>query len=321
MRTILRRIGAIQQAGIVLIIAVLLIVSEATNSVTLHEANLIEVLRSTAVYFIGACGATLLLVGGGLDLSIGSVFAVGAVAVGELLNHGVPWPIALVLAVVISGALGAINAFLIIKVKVPAFIATLGMYFAASGVVTVITGGNPLFNFPSGFNTFGQHDLFGVPLLVYYAVLIGIGFHVLLQNTRFGYDTRAIGGNPAAALANGVRTVRVNTALYIASAAVAGLCGILLTARVSTADPGSGGSAFTFQVLASVIIGGTSLFGGLGTIVGTALGSLLFSVINNTLALTNTNPQWQNIAVGVILVLAVSFDQFRRSRQFKVDRS
>ena len=321
MRSALRRITGVQQAGIIAIIVTLLVVSESIDSTTLHSANLIEVLRSTAVYFIGACGATLLLVGGGLDLSIGSVFAVGAVAAGKLMNAGVPWPLAVILAVAISGVLGAVNAVLIIAVKVPPFITTLGMYFAASGAVTVVTGGNPLFNFPAGFGDFGQGSWLGIPLLVYYAVIAGVVFHVILQSTRFGYDARAVGGNAASALANGVRTARVNTGLYVISAGVAGLCGILLAARVDTADPSSGGPAFTFQVLASVIIGGTSLFGGVGTIVGTALGSLLFSVINNVLALTNTDPEWQNIAVGVILVLAVAFDQLRRNRQFTLRRS
>lgn len=321
MRSALRRITGVQQAGIIVIIVTLLVVSESIDSTTLHSANLIEVLRSTAVYFIGACGATLLLVGGGLDLSIGSVFAVGAVAAGKLMNAGVPWPLAVILAVAISGVLGAVNAVLIIRVKVPPFITTLGMYFAASGAVTVVTGGNPLFNFPAGFGDFGQGSWLGIPLLVYYAVIAGVVFHVILQSTRFGYDARAVGGNAASALANGVRTARVNTGLYVISAGVAGLCGILLAARVDTADPSSGGPAFTFQVLASVIIGGTSLFGGVGTIVGTALGSLLFSVINNVLALTNTDPEWQNIAVGVILVLAVAFDQLRRNRQFTLRRS
>jgi ribose transport system permease protein len=321
MRSALRRITGVQQAGIIVIIVTLLVVSESIDSTTLHSANLIEVLRSTAVYFIGACGATLLLVGGGLDLSIGSVFAVGAVAAGKLMNAGVPWPLAVILAVMISGVLGAVNAVLIIRVKVPPFITTLGMYFAASGAVTVVTGGNPLFNFPAGFGDFGQGSWLGIPLLVYYAVIAGVVFHVILQSTRFGYDARAVGGNAASALANGVRTARVNTGLYVISAGVAGLCGILLAARVDTADPSSGGPAFTFQVLASVIIGGTSLFGGVGTIVGTALGSLLFSVINNVLALTNTDPEWQNIAVGAILVLAVAFDQLRRNRQFTLRRS
>jgi ribose transport system permease protein len=321
MNSVLRRVAAVQQAGIILIIVTLLAVSESINATTLHSANLIEMLRSTAVYFIGACGATMLLVGGGLDLSIGSVFAVGAVAAGRLMNDGVPWQLAVILAIIISGAVGAVNAALIIKVNVPPFITTLGMFFAASGAITVLTGGNPLFSFPAGFGEFGQGSWLGIPLLVYYAVIVGVVFHVILQNTRFGYDTRAVGGNAASALANGVRTARVNTGLYVISAAVAGLCGILLAARVDTADPSSGGSAFTFQVLASVIIGGTSLFGGVGTIIGAALGSLLFSVINNVLALTNTDPEWQNIAVGVILVLAVAFDQLRRGRQFTLRRS
>jgi ribose transport system permease protein len=321
MRSALRRVASAQQAGLVAIIVVLLAVSESIDPTTLRSANLIEVLRSTAVYFIGACGATLLLVGGGLDLSIGSVFAVGAVAAGRLMNDGLPWQLALIGAVAISGVLGAVTAALVIRVKVPPFITTLGMYFAASGAVTVLTGGNPLFNFPAGFRKFGQGNWLGVPLLVYYAVIVGVAFHVILQHTRFGYDTRAVGGNAASALANGVRVTRVNTGLYVISAAVAGLCGILLAARVDTADPGSGGPAFTFEVLASVIIGGTSLFGGVGTIAGSALGALLFSVINNVLALTNTNPQWQNIAVGVILVLAVALDRLRRSRQFSLRHS
>jgi ribose transport system permease protein len=321
MKTALQKVGGSQQIGVVAIIIVLLIISEALNPVTLQGGNLIEILRSTSIYFIAACGATLLLVGGGLDLSIGSVFAVGAIAVGILLNTGLNWVLAIVLALVVSALFGAVNAFLIIKIKVPPFITTLGMYFAANGLVTVVTGGKPRYDFPDEFNNIGQLNLFGVPFLVFYALIIGVGFHVLLQHTRFGYDARAIGGNESAAMANGVHVNRVTVTLYVISAAVAGLCGILLTARLSTADPSAGGSGFTFQVLAAVIIGGTSLFGGLGTIGGTALGSLLFSVINNVLALTNTNPQWQNIATGVILVAAVAFDQFRRSRQFRVGRS
>jgi ribose transport system permease protein len=319
-RGIIRRIGAGQQLGIVAIIVVLIVVSTIINPTTLTQGNIIEVLRSTAIYFIAACAATLVLVGGGLDLSIGSIFAVGAIAVGLLLNLGTPWPLAVIGAIVVSGLFGAVNAFFILRIKVPPFITTLGMSFAAVGLVTVVTGGNPLFRFPDGFNNIGQLNLFGVPFLVYYAVIIGVVFHIVLERSRFGYDTKAIGGNASAALSNGVRVTRVTATLYIVSGAIAGLCGILLTARVSTADPAAGGTGFTFQVLAAVIIGGTSLFGGIGTITGTALGSLLFSVINNVLALTNTNPQWQNVATGVILVAAVAFDTARRSRRFKAGR-
>ncbi len=317
---VMRRVVGGQQLGLVLIIVILLLASELINQTTLHYGNLIEILRSTAVYFIAACGATVLLVGGGLDLSVGSVFAAGGIAVGLLLAIGIPWPLAIVLAVAVTCVFGFANGLLVVWAKVPPFIATLGMYFAITGIVIVSTNGNPVSGFPVGFNNVAELNLFGVPLLVYYALILGFLFHVALQKTRFGYDSRAIGGNSNAALANGVRVRRVTISLYVVSAGVAGLCGVLLASRLSAADPSAGGAGFTFQVLAAVIIGGTSLFGGVGTIVGTALGSILFSVINNVLALTNVNPQWQNIATGVILVIAVAFDQLRRARRFRTAR-
>jgi len=232
----------------------------------------------------------------------------------------VPWPLAIVGGVAMASLLGLINAAMIIWIPIPPFIATLAMLFAASGLVIVTTSGTPRFGFPAGFSNIAQLNLFGVPFLVYYAVIIGVIAHLILQNTVFGYNVRALGGNAAAARANGIRPVRMNLILYTTSAAVAGLCGILLAARVATADPGAGGTGFTFQVIAAVIIGGTSLFGGVGTIIGTALGALLFAVINNVLALTNTNPQWANIVTGVILAVAVAVDQLRRNRRFRMAR-
>lgn len=313
----LRRAASGQQLGIVIIIAVLLALAAASNPVALSGANLIEVLRSASIYFIGASAATLLIIGGGLDLSIGSVFAVGGVSTGFLLNAGVPWQLAFVGGLLASAVIGLVNALLIVVIGIPPFIATLSTLFVGSGLVVVSTSGTPRFGFPSGFTDVAQLNLFGVPFLVLYALLIGVVAHVVLTHTRFGYDARALGGNTAAARANGVRPAVMNTALYTTSAVVAGLCGILLASRVATADPGAGGTGFTFQVIAAVIIGGTSLFGGVGTIGGTALGALLFAVINNTLSLTGTNPQWGNVVTGVILALAVAVDQLRRARRFR----
>lgn len=318
MRNVLRRLGGGQQLGIVLIIVVLMTTAQIANPAALAPSNIVEILRSTSIYFIGAAGATLLLVGGGLDLSIGSVFAVGGVAAGFLMNGGVPWPLAIVGGLVASGVLGLVNAGMIVWIRIPPFIATLAMMFAAEGIVIVATSGTPRFGFPAAFGNVAQLNLFGVPFLVYYAVIIGVIAHIVLQHTPFGYNIRALGGNAAAARANGIRPSRMNIALYVISAAIAGLCGILLASRVATADPGAGGTGFTFQVIAAVIIGGTSLFGGVGTIAGTALGSVLFAVINNVLALTNTNPQWANVVTGVVLAVAVAFDQLRRSRRFRV---
>jgi ribose transport system permease protein len=203
--------------------------------------------------------------------------------------------------------------------KVPPLIATLGTFFVVGGVVTVVTGGNDIFiGIPAGFNAIGQNSVLGVPLLVIYGVIIGVIFHLILERTPFGYDAKATGGNRAAARANGIRVPRIDFMLYAASGAAAAFAGILFAARTGAASPQAGGYGLTFEVLTAVIIGGTSLFGGTGTIFGSALGCLLFAETENGLAVANINPLYQQIIIGAILVLAVTIDQARRRRQFQV---
>ncbi|MBN9018829.1 MAG: ABC transporter permease [Rhizobiales bacterium] len=313
-------LSAGQQAGLAVVVIIVAIVFQTLNPVFLSQGNIIEILRSGALYFIVACTSTMILVGGGLDFSIGALYAFGGIVAGALILAGVPWPLAIILAVAAGAVLGAINGAVIVYLKVPPLIATLGMFFAAGGAITVYTGGTNLFGFPDAFNAIGQGKLFGVPYLVCYAVIFGIVFHILLEHTRFGYETRITGGNRAAALANGVRVNALDLKLYALSGGVTALAGIFFMARTSTASPSAGSSSLTFQVLTAIIIGGTSLFGGTGTIGGTALGVLLFAVLNNGLAVVNVNPLYQNIFIGVILVAAVAWDQAQRSRRFKARR-
>jgi ribose transport system permease protein len=309
-RNAVARLFSGQQGVLVGVILAIGGAAEIRSPIFFTRGNIIELFRAAVVYFIAACPASLVLIGGGLDLSIGAVFAAGGVATAWFMHLGLLWPLAVVLGVLFGGALGGLSAFLI-----------LGMFFAVGGMVNVLTGGFPLINLPAGFNAFGENSLAGVPYLILYAVAIGIVFHILLEKTRFGYDSRAVGGNRAAALGNGIFVNRVSGTLYALSGAGAALAGILLAARLSVADPGEGGSAFTFQVLSAVIIGGTSLFGGVGTIIGTALGTLLFAVINNALVIVGVNPLWQDVVTGCILVTAVALDQARRRRQFDQGRS
>jgi ribose transport system permease protein len=316
-----RRIAAFaQQAGLAAVIIVLAVVFELINPIFLSDGNLIEIFRSGSLYFIVACTSTLILVGGGLDFSIGALYAVGGIVCGAFILAGVPWPIAIVMAVAVGGALGAINGAVTVYLSVPPLIATLGMFFAAGGAITVYTGGTNLFGFPAAFNYLGQGRLFGVPFLVYYAVVFGIIFHLVLEHSKFGYETRFVGGNRSAAVANGVRVAQLDIRLYALSGASTALAGILFAARTSTASPAAGNAALTFQVLTAIIIGGTSLFGGTGTIIGTTLGVLLFAVLNNGLAIVNVNPLYQNIFIGIVLVAAVAFDQAQRRRRFSARR-
>lgn len=311
-----RLAGLFQKGGLLAVIILIGIVFQALNPVFLSQGNVIEIFRSGALYFIVACGATMVLVGGGLDFSAGAIFPLGGIVAGALMLAGIPWPIALLLGVLAGALAGAINALVITRFEVPPLIATLGSFFAIGGAITVYTGGTNLFGFPDSFNALGQGRLFGIPYLVYYAVVFGIIYHVLLEHTVFGYETRITGGNRNAASANGVRVKLLDLQLYALSGATAALAGIMFMARTSTASPAAGGSALTFQVVTAIIIGGTSLFGGTGSIIGTALGTLLFAVLNNGLAVVNVNPLYQNIFIGVILVAAVAFDQVQRKRRF-----
>lgn len=306
-----------QQAGLVACVAVLAAVFAARNGTFLSSGNLIELLRSATLYFIVACASTLVLVGGGLDFSIGSVYALGAVITGLLITHGTPWPLALLAGVAVGAGAGLINAAVSNYLSVPPLIATLGTFFVAGGLAVVITGGNDVYGFPSAFIDIGAGDIGGIPYLIFYAVLIGVIFHIALERTVFGYNIRATGGNRAAAAANGIRVARLDLSLYAISGAVAALAGILGAARLSTASSSAGGADLTFQVVTAVIIGGTSLFGGIGTIAGSALGSVLFAEISNGLQVINVNPLYQDIFIGVILVAAVAIDQYRRKRRYR----
>jgi len=306
-----------QQAGLIACVLVLAGVFAARNGTFLSSGNLIELLRSATLYFIVACASTLVLVGGGLDFSIGSVYALGAVAAGLLITHGTPWPVALLAGVAVGGVVGLVNAAISIYLGVPPLIATLGTFFVAGGLAVVITGGNDVYGFPSAFINLGAGKVGPIPFLIFYAVIIGIIFHVALERTVFGYNIRATGGNRGAAAANGIRVARLDMALYATSGAVAALAGILGAARLSTASSSAGGADLTFQVVTAVIIGGTSLFGGIGTIAGSALGAILFAEINNGLQVINVNPLYQDIFIGVILVAAVAIDQYRRRRRYR----
>jgi ribose transport system permease protein len=306
-----------QQVGLVAVVVLLGVVFTAINSDFASPENLIDLFRAVTLYFIVACASTLVLVGGGLDFSIGAVYALGAVVAGLLMIGGVPWPVAILGGIGVGVLAGTINAAVSVYLHVPPLIATLGMFFVAGGIAVVLTGGTDVYGFSDDFINIGAGDIGGIPFLIFYAVGIGILFHVILESTVFGYNIRAIGGNRAAAAANGIRVARMDIALYSISGGVAALAGILGAARLSTASPAAGGASLTFQVITAVIIGGTSLFGGIGTIAGSALGAILFAEISNGLQVINVNALYQNIFVGVILVAAVAIDQYRRRRRFR----
>lgn len=315
--TVSTRIGEIIKRQEVTLVAVILIfgvVIGLLNPVFFAGGNLLNILTSTVVYFVLACGLTLVVVAGGFDFSIGSTFTLGAIGATWLMSIGVFWPLAALVGVGLGALVGWVNSVVIERLHVPPIITTLGMFYFIAGAVVLFTGGQDIQPLPDSFNAFGQGSVAFIPNLIIYGVVIGVIYHLVLQRTRFGYNVKAVGGGLSAAIANGISARRTNAWIYTGAGGIAAVAGILFAARTGSGQLGAGGASVTLTAISAVLIGGTSLFGGVGTITGTALGALLFATINNGLAIANVPALYSSMIIGAILIIAVALDAFRRRR-------
>ena len=264
-----------------------------------------------------AYGATFVIAAAGIDLSLGSVLGlsgvVGALAINEL---GLPWPIGILLCLITGAFCGLINGLLNTRAGIPAFIATLGMLGVARGLALVLTNGVPVYGLAEPVVFLGQGRQFGIPTPVIVFLLVGLVAHFVLAYTRFGKYALVIGDNEGAARAMGVRVQRHRTLLYVVSGTMAGLAGLLFIARVNSGDP-TAGLNYELTAITATILGGTNLFGGRATIVGTLIGALIMGVLQNGLNLLAVSSFYQQMAIGTVLVLAVWLDQINRSRRLK----
>ena len=277
--------------------------------------NLFNVGTQIAVIAILALGLTFVIVSGGIDLSVGSVLGLAGIVFGwATAVANLPLPLALALGVGAGASAGLINGLLITLGNLPPFIATLAMLSAARGLALVISGGVPLNPIPGPILSLGSGDLFGfVPLpvilmLVMWAITVGI-----LRSTYAGRAMYAIGGNEEASRLSGIHVSRQKLLIYTLSGLFAGIAGILLTARLASAQPQAG---FTFELdaIAAVVIGGASLSGGVGSASGTLIGALILGVLRNGLNLLNVSAFWQQVVIGAVIALAVMTDTLRRRK-------
>jgi ribose transport system permease protein len=305
------------QATLLLFILVFAAVVAVRNENFLTFANVVNILRDGSYIFIIAAAATFVLVGGGLDLSVGSVFALSSVSCALFMSAG-GWPVPLaVLAGIGVGTLcGLVNALIIVYARIPPLVTTLGMLYIARGLTWVITGGRGTQSLPDIFGSIASFRVFGVPMVVFYAAVIGIVAHVALESMRYGYNVRATGGNRESARATGINVKRTTFMMFVVSGTSAGLAGVLMASRLTSGQP-SIGQGLELQVITAVIVGGTSLFGGIGTIAGTLLGTLMIATLNNGLVAIQIDPLWQNVVIGIVLMLAVGIDQVRRARMWR----
>lgn len=320
------RLGAFLRKYLIVFIflgmCVLLAVFSPNNSF-LKPQNLINVVRQISVIGLLALGVMVCIVALGIDLSLGSVLGLSAVVTASLVQligwkealypgFAAPAIVAVLAGISVGIIIGAVNGSLIAVFRIPPFIATLGMMTIARGLAYIYSNGRPVSTLTPEFLFIGGGALLGVPFpIIVFGVVILIT-HLMLNNTRFGRQVYAIGGNETAARVSGVNVGRTKILIYTFSGLMAGLGGVVLTARVQSATPALGGG-YELDAIAAAVIGGTSFAGGIGTVWGTVVGALIIGVMNNGLDLLNVSPFYQQVVKGMIIILAIIIDE-RKNR-------
>lgn len=300
-------------------LALMVLVLSLLSDRFLTPENGWNILRQISVNLCLSIGLTLVILSGGIDLSVGAILALaGAVAAG-LLKHGVALPSfdvllqvttagAMVAGIGVGAGLGWCNGFVITRFQLPPFVATLGMLSIARGLTMLWTGGFPITGLGTGFGHLGTGVFLGMPMPVWIMAVLVAVFVVITRRTRFGRHLYAVGGNERAARLTGLRVDRVKIAVYTLAGALAGVAGLIVTARLDSAQPNAG-MGYELDSIAAVVIGGTSLAGGRGSILGTVLGCLIIGVLNNGLFLLNVSPFWQQVVKGLVILIAVAIDR------------
>ena len=285
--------------------------------------NLVSILQSTAVNGVLAIACTYVIVTSGIDLSVGTMMTFCAVMAGVVLtNWGMPLPLGIAAAIFFGALSGWVSGMVIAKLKVPPFIATLGMMMLLKGLSLVISGTRPIyFNDTEGFSAIAQDSLIGdlipslpIPNAVLILFIVAIGASVILNKTVFGRYTFALGSNEEALRLSGVKVDFWKVAVYTFSGAICGIAGLIIASRLNSAQPALG-QGYELDAIAAVVIGGTSLSGGTGTILGTIIGAFIMSVLVNGLRIMSVAQEWQTVVTGVIIILAVYLDILRRRRR------
>ena len=305
-----RHVAWLPEVGFVISFAALFVTLSITSDVFLTWTNLANILDQWAPVGIMACAATLVVIAGGFDLSVGAIYAVAGITAAKIANATSP-ELGFLAGVGVGLALGLGNGLLVTVGRINSFIGTLASSFMIRGFALVLTGGFLVIVDDPGFQTLGSGDLFGLKYPVYFFLGFALVSGFLLTRTTFGRYIYAVGANPAAARLSGVRVSRVRMATFALSGLSAGLAGIIVSSRISTgqADAGIG---IEFSVIAAVVIGGTSIYGGEGAIWRTVLGVLFLAMIGNGFNLLNINPTYQQIIQGAVILAAVGVDAWSR---------
>lgn len=308
-------ITIIEKYGILAVLVLLMVFFSFKSEAFLTSDNLLNILRQISMLGIVAIGMTFVMLTAGIDLSVGSLYALSGVIVAVfVINLGIPVWLAVPLTIVITGIVGFMNAFIINQFKIPPLIATLGTMTILRGVAYIITGGLPVFGFPLSFNFLGQGYVLGIPMPVIILAFLFVLTWIFLNKTYIGRYFYAIGGNEEATYLSGVNVKKIKYLVYVLCSALTGIAGIIVASRMSSGQP-SVGTGFELDVVTAVVLGGVSFLGGEGKLSGMLIGVLIMGVLSNGLILLNVDAYYQWVIKGGVLLAAVGFDRWTKETQ------
>jgi len=296
-------------------IILIMIVFSLFNKGFISFSNLSDVVRSFSFLGIAALGQTLVMISGGIDLSVGGIAGLSAITAGFLMDKMAVHPyLILVVGILVGIACGMFNGFVVTKLKVVPFIATLGTAEIFFGLVMVVTQGVPIFTIPKEVQNVASMIIWGIPLPILVFLTLAALTHWLVSNTTIGRNIYSVGGNPQAAKICGISIERTQFFLYVMSGILSGIGGILALSWLGSGQP-SIGQDWLLPAVAATIIGGTNLTGGMGSIIGTISGVLLIGFLDNGLTMMNVSPYWRGAVTGVIVILAVLINVLRNKEE------
>ena len=279
----------------------------------LTSTNLSSVVRQTAVINIMALGMTMIIIGGGIDLSVGSILAMGGLLGSMAMEKCVPIIPAVFVGILTGLVCGFLNGLMTTQLRINPFIVTLGTLGIYRGVALMISNGLPVHNLPPAFSYLGEGTLIGIPFVWFLLIVCAVAVHIVLERTKHGRYVFAIGSNPEAALYAGIPTSFHTMTVYTIGGALTGLAGMIEASRLMTGQPNAG-QGYELQAIAAVVIGGGSLRGGEGTVIGTLVGAFIMGLLANGSDLLGISPYLQQAIIGAVIILAVAVDELRKRR-------
>lgn len=314
-RTVLEKFVNVREAGVLMPLVLCIILFAVKSDKFLTVGNMSNVMRTAAFTMITAIGQAYLIIAGSWDISVGAVYSAAGVTAAALMSYyNVPIWISVIMALVLGAIFGAFNGFLVQKIKLPPFVATMGTMYVARGLSTGYTKGVSVYPLPEKFLIVGQKGIqFGdyqLPYVILIAIAMSILAGLVLRYTTYGRKLYAAGGNGEAARLAGIPTIRMRFSAFVLTGVLAALTGVLMASRVGSAQPNIG-SGFEMTVVAACVIGGISMDGGAGSIAGVVMGSIFMAMISNGMTLIKVDAYWQMLVIGLVLIFACSLEYLR----------